>query len=531
MVISDINLPPTINNYFDTDNSVFNPDNKNYHFYVYGNLPLLFTKSVATILKYDGYDKIYIIGRILSVIFDSSIIILVYLISREIFTHRLIPLLGSFVYAISVLPIQQAHFFTVDSCTVFFATLTMYILILFLRTKSISHLILSGFIFGLTISSKTSIIVTLPVLLLTISLAIFKKKLFIATNNFLFLLFAFIAFRLFQPYAFNGFYRLSPLFVQNIKLASEMITGVYDYPPNIQWTGTLPLIHPFMNIFFFGLGPTISLIVLIGIYMTIKNLSSKKIIVLFLISAYIAVIFCYQGIQWAKYMRYFYPIYPFLAIFAGNALFSIVILKKLFKVILILLILSWPLAFIGIYSRLHSRVQASYWIYDNLPIGSSITSESWDDTLPLDIPGHSFSSYRNTTLPLYDSDTISKWQSLNTIINSTDFMMLTSNRLWGSIPKAISRYPESSQFYQNLFQEKLSLKRLKTFISYPGFEMSFLRKCYLFGPTNYPGLATKWFLIDPFCANPGVYFRDDTAEESFTVYDHPQVIIFSKINK
>jgi len=65
------------------------------------------------------------------------------------------------------------------------------------------------------------------------------------------------------------------------------------------------------------------------------------------------------------------------------------------------------------------------------------------------------------------------------------------------------------------------------FNSYPGFSLPFLNKCYYFGQTNYPyqDKSNHFFEISN-CNYPGIYLRDDTAEESFTVYDHPKVLIF-----
>jgi hypothetical protein len=528
MVVSDIKLSPSLGNYFDTATSVFNPDNNNYHFYVYGNLPLLITKSIAKILNYDGYDKIYLVGRVLSAIFDSLIIILVYLIAFELFKNHKISLLSSLVYTFAVLPIQQAHFFTVDSCTVFFATWSIYLILHYLKTKNLWSLISSGLVFGLTLSSKTSIGITLPLILIIIAFSKFRLS-DIFFRSFIFLCSVFIAFRIFQPYAFNGLLNLSPTFIGNVKLASLMITGGYDYPPNLQWTGTLPLIHPFINIFFYGLGPIISLLAIAGLIIVFTRRSNWRNLSWFLVMGYLAIIFGYQGIQWAKYMRYFYPLYPFFAIFAGVTLSHLSFLNRFPKITLFLLIIAWPLAFINIYSHPNSRIAASFWIYQNLPFGSKITSEIWDDSLPLDLPRGSFSLYQNISLPLYDPDTPNKWQQLNPEIGSANYLILTSNRLWGSIPKAPTRYPISSQFYQNLFQQKRSFQHLVTFASYPGFSLPFLKKCYYFGPTNYPGLPVTWFSTDSECTYPGIYLRDDTAEESFTVYDHPQVIIFAKV--
>lgn len=540
MVVSDIKLSPTISNYFNTATSVFNPDNHNYHFYVYGTLPLLITKSVATFINYDGYDKIYLVGRVLSAVYDSVVIILVYFIAWELLKSRKISLLSSFIYAFAVFPIQQSHFFTVDSCTVFLATWSIYLVLRYLKTKTLKSLIFSGLVFGLTLSSKTSIGITLPLLLIIIAASQFshpfsfsktaKRSFLIFSKCFVFLVSVAISFRTFQPYAFNSFFTLSPTFVQNVKLASLMITGGYDYPPNVQWTGTLPLVFPFVNIFYYGLGPVISLLVIAGLLIIYIYRANRRNLSWLLIGGYIVIIFGYQGIQWAKYMRYFYPLYPFFTVFAGLAL-SHFFSTRFQKIASIILIVIWPLAFINIYSHTHSRVAASYWIYQNVPADSILTNESWDDALPLNVPEYDSSNYQSLSLPLYDSDTLEKWQKLNPEIASVDYLVLTSNRLWGSIPKAANRYPDSSEFYQNLFQQKLNFQRVKTIVSYPGFSLPFLKKCYYFGPTNYPGLPVSWFSVDPQCSFPGIYLRDDTAEESFTVYDHPQVIIFKNISK
>ena len=131
---------------------------------------------------------------------------------------------------------------------------------------------------------------------------------------------------------------------------------------------------------------------------------------------------------------------------------------------------------------------------------------------------------------LYDSDTETKWQQINSILDNTDYLFLTSNRLWSSIPTVSNRYPITTKYYQNLFDGNSQFKKIIEFNSYPGISLPFLKKCIYFGPTNYPYLENKnrWFDIDFTCKYPGIYLRDDTAEEAFSVYDHPKVIIFKK---
>lgn len=163
-----------------------------------------------------------------------------------------------------------------------------------------------------------------------------------------------------------------------------------------------------------------------------------------------------------------------------------------------------------------------------MPARSTITNEYWDDPLPLYLPGRDPYIYIGSMLSLYDPDSPQKWQQLDPIIDQTDYIIMSSNRLWGSIPLVPNKYPDTSLFYQNLFAERLNFTKLIEINSYPGFGLSFLNKCYYFGPTNFPGIKSSWFSSDPTCRYPGIYLRDDTAEEAFSVYDHPKVLIFAR---
>lgn len=156
----------------------------------------------------------------------------------------------------------------------------------------------------------------------------------------------------------------------------------------------------------------------------------------------------------------------------------------------------------NIYSHPITRVSASSWIYENIPPGSVIANEHWDDPLPLHLPGKTPQSFTGEMLPLYDPDTPEKWEKINALLTNIDYLILSSNRLYGSIPKVPERYPLTSRYYQDLFSGKLGFKKTAEFSSYPCFPPG---QNYLF------------------C------FNDDSSEEAFTVYDHPKVIIFKKL--
>jgi hypothetical protein len=183
----------------------------------------------------------------------------------------------------------------------------------------------------------------------------------------------------------------------------------------------------------------------------------------------------------------------------------------------------------NIYKFPNPRISASTWIYDNLKPGSVLTAEYWDDALPLNLDERT-NTYTTKWLKLYDQDSSEKWQIINKDLNDSDYLIMSSNRLWASIPMVPNMYPQTTQFYQDLFENKTSFYKYKEFNSYPGLSLSFLKKCIYFGYTNYPykNLNNKFFEVDNNCPNPGIFLRDDTAEESFTVYDHPKVLIFAK---
>jgi hypothetical protein len=161
----------------------------------------------------------------------------------------------------------------------------------------------------------------------------------------------------------------------------------------------------------------------------------------------------------------------------------------------------WALAFVnGIYGSEHTWVTFARWTYANVPDGSCIAYEHWDDRMPTDIPepnGYPAAhQYRQPILPMYDEDTQQKYEYLRDTLSSCDYVVLASNRLWRTIPGLPERYPMSTRYYEALFSGAL------------GFEQ-------LYAVATPPRLG-------------GLVFDDRQADESFTVYDHPQPILFKK---
>jgi hypothetical protein len=482
MVATDIKLPSSITSYFDTTTSPLNPgNNPNYQFFVYGTFPLFLTKIFAVIFNLDNYSQIHFVGRILSALFDSANVFLLYFLFKKIWP--------SLFYAFAVLPLQLSHFFAVDTFLSFFILLSFTLLVN-------KKYIFSGFAFGLALACKISAIYFLPIIILYL---LINKKLLITVY---YLLFAFLSFRLFQPYAFVGLFSFNPNFVNSLKQIQAMSAPSIYFPPSIQWMNKTKIIFPVFNIIFWGLG--------LPFFLSLFFIKKSKINLTIILSfVWIIWLLIYQGLQPVFSMRYFLPIYPFLMVLT-------LFLPAKIKKIIFCFHCFWGIAFLSIYSRPHSRVQASDWIIKNLSPDSVLSVDAWDDALPL----NNSIGYSQITLEIAAPDTPEKWDKINNQLQSIDYLVSSSARAWASTATVPKIFPETIFFYQGFFSQK----PVAEFNSYPGYFLPFLSGCFYFGPTNKPG-DQSWFVYDNLCLYPGIYFRDDTAEEAFTVYDHPKVVI------
>lgn len=480
MVGIDLDWPKNLVDYFKTENSPLNPHNQGYGFFVYGPLPLFLTKAVAGIFNLDNYNSFNLVGRLLSALFDLGVVFLLFKISKNFWS--------SLFYSLMVLPAQLSHFFAVDAFLNFFLVLSFYSALNW-------PVFLSGVFLGLALACKISAFLFIPV----IGLAIFSKlKLDFKKSFFsmaVFLLAAFISFRVFSPYSFSGLFRINSQFLENIKALNSYNDPEAWFPPAVQWIKARAIIFPGINLFFWGLGIPLGILVILALVKKGASFLFQKkrgfdylTISLFWVLAF----FIFQGIQFVKTMRYFLLIYPFLALIAGDFFSKLKIKKKKMVLVLFPLFL-YPLAFISIYSRPHTRVEASEWILKNIPPEAVLSCEYWDDCLPL-----GYHNYQIETLHFYDPESEEKWQKLGQQLEKIDYLILSSNRLWGSIPKVPEKYPLTSEFYQKLFNQELEFEKVIQFSSYPR-------------------------LL-------GINLVDDWAEEAFSVYDHPKVIIFKKTN-
>ncbi|MBI4673815.1 MAG: glycosyltransferase family 39 protein, partial [Chloroflexi bacterium] len=632
MVSSAIRLPSSLGEYFDTLKSPMNPYNNNFGSFVYGTAPLFVVRITAELVQQTDYWNIYIVGRVLSALFDILTCAMVFAIGRRLFDAR-VGLFAAFLYACAVLPIQASHFFTVDSfgnvpivlafwftldiaqgkrgwwAFVFlgialgiavasrinfavFAAIIVVAALLRLATMlgsvkrvgwaseqaaSKTYAMEAGTVIGdqsTVISDQSSVIsdqssvisdqssvvsdessvlspqslvsrdapalrnegsnvtwntrtITLGPIIIEIesqapSAEASARDDIVATTNFwnavvfvgagLFfaVLTALIVFRIAQPYAFEGLFGLNPKWVNDMKYVGDLVNGIADSPPSLQWTGRAAYLFPLYNIFNYGLGFPFATAALGGFIVGLYEILRYRRWNFLLMTLWVGGFFLYLGQLFGLVVRYYLPLYPFFAIYAGFFIFwlwdrakglrvpwNIVarVATAAFIAVVVGYTLFWAAAFTLIYTRPVSRVVASDWLKQNIPPNAVIANEHWDDPLPFG--GYKGLSTSNDGLmDNYWEDDPPKRDALKAWLDEADYIVLSSNRLYQSIPRLPRRYPLTTKYYEWLFDGELGFDKIKEFTSYP----------QLFG----------------------IVFNDDSSDEAFTVYDHPKVLVFIK---
>jgi len=202
-----------------------------------------------------------------------------------------------------------------------------------------------------------------------------------------------IAFRLFNPYAFNGpgIFGLVPnsQWLDEVGKARYFVSGDWDAPPNWQWIARPRYLFPLWNMVAYGmglgLGITAVLATLAGLWRLIRGKPGALANAVPL--AWIVAYFGFMGGQWVMTMRYYLPLYPTLAVMAAWGLAALVrgplpnlrhallgspgwTRRALGWVAIIGVLgfsLLWATMFSGVYRNLSNRVAASYWFWEQVP--------------------------------------------------------------------------------------------------------------------------------------------------------------------
>jgi YYY domain-containing protein len=164
--------------------------------------------------------------------------------------------------------------------------------------------------------------------------------------------------------------------------------------------------------------------------------------------------------------------------------------------------------------------------------GSATAIETdWDVPMPYNLDGYpvpwdktsgiyqwdlNYQAYAPDDPKSYADPHANKLNQLLTILDQANYIFISSNRQWGATTRVPQRYPLTTAYYQDL-------------IGCP--DNQSILVCYSQAqPGSYQG-KLGFELVATFQSNPNLgplQINDQLAEEAFTVYDHPKVLIFKK---
>jgi len=455
------------------------------------------------------------VGRFLVALADTATIYLVFLLGRRLY-GAWAGLLAAAFSAFTVLQIQLAHFFAVDPISTTFTLLALHGAIRIHDRQKAGAAVLTGVGIGLAVGSKFSAlpIVAAPLVAAVLSVARSDPDQREATRSLAIrnLIIAgavsFVLFALTSPFVFLDF---GNFWQSVVKEQGDMVSGLVDFPFTRQYRGTAPYLYFIRQQVQWGMGWPLGLLAFAGLaWVLVRALLRRASPGEWILLSWVILYFGPTGLFLAKFMRYMVPVVPLLVLFGAGLVTSfkpqssnqgISRLRVIVAGVALLGALVWSLAFVnGVYGTGHSWVSASRWVYENVPFGSCIAAEHWEEGFPRTWaePGMNpgAHSYHQPLLPMYEEDTRQKFETIRDTLRDCDYLVLASNRLWRTIPRLPERYPMSTRYYQALFDGEL-------------------------------GFEPVYSLSTPPRLGPLV-LDDQAADESFTVYDHPRSIIFKK---
>jgi hypothetical protein len=468
-------------------------------------------------------------GRALSALFDTLTILAVGLLAQELF-NRWAGVIAASLACFAVLHIQNAHFGTVDTAAGLFATLTIWMLVRMVRRWRIKDGLLAGVFMGLAVGSKVNTGLLIVPLVAAHIQGNGLKRYSLSTRFWLSLLAGGISFALTNPYAV-----LDPVpFVTGITTQAALVSGGLDWVFARQYSGSVPLIYMIDQQARWLLGLPLSLAVYAGLVWGIIRairLRSHSIVITVLWASLMTIS---TSVQFVKFPRYMLPVMPTLFVLAGGMFSSWLtqpqgskLHRKKFAALLLALTSTsagvYAFAFVHMYEAPHPWVEASEWVYRTLPPGTTLIVERWDDPLPLDIIVDGMGYQRELTYdtrmvdPFSEPDNIEKLDEMLVHVTEADYIILSSNRVYGVIPRQEDRYPLSAAYYRALFSGELGFR----------LEQHFRRAPNLFGVSLYDDPFLRAGLDNPLDKNGKKGVVIGFADESFTVYDHPVPLIFA----
>ena len=567
---------------FDAERSTWNP-----RWFPYGSMPLYalsVVRSVGSILTGAELHDLRLMARAVSALADVGTVAMAFALGARVY-GRGAGLLAAALTALAVLHIQLSHFFAVDTLAALFSAAALFFLYRVALHGRPRDSALAGVLIGLGLATKVSLFPIVAAFgvahLLHVMGAFGQSRAFsLRLSSALWGAFMGVVaigavFVLAQPYAVLDWSH----FLADVSEQSEMVRRIRDYPYTRQYVDTTPYLYHARQLAAWGLGWPLGVVALAGlVYAALRGMrlahglaylavgwaapavmlllwdgivaiaaasavalaallatlavrsASYRVEVLLL--SWVAPYLLITGAFEVKFLRYLLPVTPFLLLFGSRMLCDLWRragewrgggARPLATAAIAMVVGAtalYALAYVaGVYGQPLTSVRAGEWVRENAPRGAVILKEHWEEGLPR------LGGYDIRELEMYDPDGARKARHIAERLAGADYLVLYSNRLYGTVSRLPERYPISSEYYRLLFSGQL------------GYEIRLVE-------TSYPSLLGVGLVDDTFGwaglpepvesrerADFPVTLRLGYADESFTVYDHPKVFVLQNVGR
>ena len=453
----------------------FNP-----HFFAYGQFPLYLGYVISLLTKFGATLSLRVISAIASVLTFFVIFKTIMVYEKKIpFPEKI---LIALVVIFSPYAIQFAHFGTTESLLMLFYSLIIY----YSLKRNIFFLAICA---GLAMATKVSSAIFLVLPIIIILKSSLQKKITLVGATVIF-------FVLFSPHNFFNWQD----FFGSMAYESDVALGKMIVFYTGQFVDSIPILFQFEKIFPYTLGFFQLVLFLLGfVFLSWKDKKINLLRLAFLIY------FIPNAFIFAKWTRFMAPVFPVMTVFSILFAHRVILswsldrakrkLRFTGSLVVALLLLGvtgatiWPgIKYLSVYQKPDTRIAASDWIYKNIPENSYILSETAN---VVDIPVGGDKNYQVISFNFYELDNDPTLQvELKNHLAEANYIFVPSRRIFANHPK--DKYPILNKYYEDLNSGSLGFKKVAEFST---------------------GL------------------KDEGAEETWTVFDHPKIRIYKRINE
>jgi hypothetical protein len=506
---------------------------------------VFFRYIVELFTDMNSLDMRYV-GRPLAALADVGSVAMVFILGRKFYGNG-VGLLAAGLTALSVIHIQNSHFFRPETFSVFFTLLSFWAMWQMVERKDLKYSAILGLTLGLAIAPKMSLLPILAPMLL-----VYWYRVLDEVDGYRSDITLELVQRIFMHALLAGgiaagiFFLTSPYvlldagaFWGDLGAQTRMARNAGMWPFTIQYIDTPSFIYQIKQSTVWGLGIPLGVVAWASIPFTaaIAAFRTETRRADLFVLAWVVPGFVFLETFEVHFLRYVFPLMPVMIIMGSRMLLWMVTAYRPRDTHLVWKISDparfmpgiavgvavfvvgatafYALAFQQVYAKDHPAVTASEWINDNIPNGTAIVSDNhWDEFVP------NLYSYDLWQFPVYENDTIEKMDTLSEKLAASEYVVFYSSRPYASAARDSDRFPFSNNYYQSLFDGSLGYELDRSFTNYPE----------LLGVSFRDDAISRAGLPHPEPLNPSetsaINFNLGYADDNVVGYDHPTVLLF-----